>query len=441
MNIEKLIRGIKYGSNSITFAATIIGIIIIINLFIHSFNIQWDLTRSKLYSLSNESKTLLKDIDEKVELLFFANPADSISLDIKQLYESISKVNKNISLDIIDPMKNPSLVNEYQINSEYTFVVSSNKRTKQIPYYDLIRVNYNTEEHYFDGETSLIQAILDVTAEKEITVYILEGHGEFHKDKELTLLTHLLEQKGIKVVNYFLAKNKDIPKDCDIIYIIGPQFDYSPDEIKLLENYLDDDGKMLLTFNAYAEGENLNNLKNLALNYGIEIEDSLLKDPINNYVGDEQALIPLYNSHDIVKKLMEDNIATIIPRARKLSIKEKSAVTNNVVFETSEGLPFAITAEKEIIAGKKAQLLVIGNSFFAHDEIISIGGNIEIFFGALSWFREDSNIVDIPPKTYTPKPIVLVGTQPVLIFIVCIFLMPLFVFLFGGIVYFRRRAL
>lgn len=441
MNKKKFQKNLRYGTNSVIFTIAVVGVVILINLMLGSSKLKWDLTRDKIYSLSEEGQNALKNVNEEVEILFFAEPSDSIAMDVNQLYENMHSVNDKISMQILDPMKNPSLVNEYQIDSMYTSVVSSSKRTKQVPAYDLIRTNYETGEQYFDGEGSLIQAILDVTAEKQTKVYILEGHGEFQKDQDLLVLSSLLEQKGVMVESYSLTGKTSLPEDADIIYIIGPQIDYTSEEIDALKAYLDKGGKMVLAFNYYTEGEKLNNLKELSAAYGITVEDNILTDPNRNYSGDEETLIPEYVYHEIIEKLEEDRIATIIPRARGLSVNENSDMAANVVLQTSEEKPIAIASEKELDDTKKTQLFVIGNAFFAHDQVIGLAGNSEIFFGALKWFSTDSAVVDIPPKTYTSEPLVLIGSQALLIFGISVLLIPLFVFIFGGMIYFRRRSL
>ena len=130
-----------------------------------------------------------------------------------------------------------------------------------------------------------------MTAEKQTKVYILEGHGEFQKDQDLLVLSSLLEQKGVMVESYSLTGKTSLPEDADIIYIIGPQIDYTSEEIDALKAYLDKGGKMVLAFNYYTEGEKLNNLKELSAAYGITVEDNILTDPNRNYSGDEETLI------------------------------------------------------------------------------------------------------------------------------------------------------
>ncbi|HQD51521.1 MAG TPA: hypothetical protein PLL17_10400, partial [Defluviitaleaceae bacterium] len=90
MNRKKLSRNIKYSSNSFIFTAAVIGIVIIINLIIRSFHIQWDLTSNKIYTLSEEGINALKKLDQDVSILFFANPADPVTSDIQQLYENMA---------------------------------------------------------------------------------------------------------------------------------------------------------------------------------------------------------------------------------------------------------------------------------------------------------------------------------------------------------------
>lgn len=441
MNRKKLSRNIKYSSNSFIFTAAVIGIVIIINLIIRSFHIQWDLTSNKIYTLSEEGINALKKLDQDVSILFFANPADPVTSDIQQLYENMATVTNHISLEIIDPLKNPSLVNQYQITTEYSAVVSSEKMSKQVHGFDIIRTDYSTGEYFFDGEGALIQAILDVTADKQTQLYVLEGHGEFSLDENLTLFKYLLEQKGVKVHSFTLTTSADLPGDSDIICILGPLYDYTPNEIEILKDFLDKGGKVILAFNDYQENENLDNLKNFAQNYGIKVENIPLSNSLRHYAQDERALVPVYTSHEIVQRLEEDNIATIIPNARKLSIEKKEDIINRVVLETSQEEAIAITAEKYLDNDETAQLLVIGNAFFLHDQAISLGGNSDIVLGALTWFKDDESIVNIKPKTYSPEPIVLVGIQSQLIFLVCVVLIPLFVFIFGLMLYLRRRTL
>ena len=138
------------------------------------------------------------------------------------------------------------------------------------------------------------------------------------------------------VESYSLTGKTSLPEDADIIYIIGPQIDYTSEEIDVLKAYLDKGGKMVLAFNYYTEGEKLNNLKELSAAYGITVEDNILTDPNRNYSGDEETLIPEYVYHEIIEKLEEDRIATIIPRARGLSVNENSDMAANVVLQTSE---------------------------------------------------------------------------------------------------------
>ena len=57
----------------ITFILVLI-IIILINAIINQFNPSLDLTRDKVYSLSKESKTLIKNIKEPMSVKFFITP-------------------------------------------------------------------------------------------------------------------------------------------------------------------------------------------------------------------------------------------------------------------------------------------------------------------------------------------------------------------------------
>ena len=107
MNKKKFQKNLRYGTNSVIFTIAVVGVVILINLMLGSSKLKWDLTRDKIYSLSEEGKNALKDVNEEVEILFFAEPSDSIAMDVNQLYENMHSVNNKISMQILDPMKNP----------------------------------------------------------------------------------------------------------------------------------------------------------------------------------------------------------------------------------------------------------------------------------------------------------------------------------------------
>lgn len=123
----------------ITFILILI-IIILINAIINQFNPSLDLTRDKVYSLSKESKTLIRNIREPMSVKFFVtpnlpSPFSTYEKYVKDIFEGYKS--KNISFEIIDASKNQSLANQYGINSRQISVLERDQTQTKVAYLGL----------------------------------------------------------------------------------------------------------------------------------------------------------------------------------------------------------------------------------------------------------------------------------------------------------------
>ena len=123
----------------ITFILVLV-IIILINSIINQFNPSFDLTRDKVYSLSRESKTLIRNIKEPMSVKFFVTPNlpppfSTYEKYVKDIFEGYKS--KNISFEIIDASKNQSLANQYGINSRQISVLERDQAQTKIAYMGL----------------------------------------------------------------------------------------------------------------------------------------------------------------------------------------------------------------------------------------------------------------------------------------------------------------
>lgn len=123
----------------ITFILVLI-IIILVNLIINQFNPALDLTRDKVYSLSRESKTLIKNIKEPMSVKFFVTPNlpppfSTYEKYVRDIFEGYKS--QNISFEIVDASKNQSLANQYGINSRQISVLERDQAQSRIAYMGL----------------------------------------------------------------------------------------------------------------------------------------------------------------------------------------------------------------------------------------------------------------------------------------------------------------
>lgn len=75
-----------------------------------------DFTEEKLYSVSDESKEKVKDIDQEVTIYFFGADENTAIIDFAKQYTAI---NEKIKVEVVDSMQRPDLLE----NMEYLIIV------------------------------------------------------------------------------------------------------------------------------------------------------------------------------------------------------------------------------------------------------------------------------------------------------------------------------
>lgn len=123
----------------ITFILVLI-IIVLINLIVNQFNLSLDLTRDKVYSLSEESKTLIRNLKEPMSVKFFVTPNlpppfSTYQKYVKDIFEEYKS--QNISFEIIDASKNQSLANQYGVSSRQISVLERDQTQTKVAYMGL----------------------------------------------------------------------------------------------------------------------------------------------------------------------------------------------------------------------------------------------------------------------------------------------------------------
>ncbi|WP_300366100.1 GldG family protein [Brachyspira sp.] len=126
----------------ITFSLIVV-IIILINAILSQFTPTIDLTKDKIYSLSKESKSLVKNLKEPMSVKFFVTPNlpppfSTYERYIKDLFEGYKAAgSKNISFEVIDASKHSELASQYRINPTQISVLEKDQAQTKVAYMGL----------------------------------------------------------------------------------------------------------------------------------------------------------------------------------------------------------------------------------------------------------------------------------------------------------------
>jgi ABC-type uncharacterized transport system involved in gliding motility auxiliary subunit len=323
-------------------------------------------------------------------------------------------------------------------------------------------------------EESITNAILKVTREKNKVVYFLEGHNEGNindsqEAKGFASAKKAIESQNYEVKTLNLGQKPEIPEDCSVLVIAGPQVALLPTEGPLIDKFVDSGGKVMLL----QDPDKTAGLDALLKKWKIGLDDDIVVDSsgIGQLLGMGPAapLVTTYESHPITKDLTRS--MTFFPYARSVKTVENtgSAFSSTVLFKTSEAswgetnlksgsarydegtdvkgpVPLGIAStmavagdDKEKKRGKEARVVVIGDSDFASNQYFGQQRNGDLFLNAVSWLAEDEDLISVRPRSQENRSIQMTRASSSVLFWVTIVLLPGGALVSGILVWLRRR--
>ncbi len=424
-----------------------------------------DLTREKRFTLSDQTRKVLKSVAEPVTLLCFCKESQDDVPAMRDLLDQYTAACPKIEYRITDPDKNKALANKYSITVYGTIIAKYRDRTQTI--------NSISEEN-------VTNALLKLVEGKSKKVYFLTGHGEHALDsKEPTGLDGVakaLQAENYETAEFTLLRAPALPEDCSVLVLAGPTQDPQPAELESLKKYLMAGGKAAVM----VDPEKCPALASfLKTGFGVIVGDNLIVDQLSRMFGGDYLapVVTRYGKHPITQDF---GVATFFPLCRTVDAAAKTpegvrltpfagsgegswAETDFAMLEAGKAefnpdadkkgplslavaatiLPSAKDATKpegENPSGKspEGRLAVYGNSSFITNGYYKLSGNKDLFLNTVRWLSENENLIAIRPRSTEVQTLMLTPAQMRNVFFVPVVFVPLMVIL-GGIYVYRVR--
>jgi len=328
---------------TIILVAIIVAAFIALNLWVNTLNVTaLDFTQDKLYTLSDESKNLVKDIDKDITVYFFGlEDENNTAMNFVKQY---AEANEKIKIEVVKLAERPDLAQKYNIESEPTqviVVVACGEKEKILSASDFYTYDTTTYETIDITEEKLTNAILDVTTEEKPVVYFLTGHGEYSTTKEMVSFATLLENEIMEVKTLDLLK-ASFPEKCDTLIIATPSKDFADTEVEAITKYINKGGNILWMQDASLEERKLPNVQKILDLYGITFHKGVLleQDDSKMLLQNPQLIIPTITPHTITEDIYASE-GVMFASSGKLTIAdstklEELKVTVNEFIHSSE---------------------------------------------------------------------------------------------------------
>lgn len=439
--------------------------------------IRKDLTKSRLYSLSEFSENALSRLDFPVNILLFNHQSGDPLMDVLPLYTRLSK---NITYRFVNSLKEPELTKQYNVTQPGSLVFTAdNKLPILLPYRDMIRETADefgrpSKEYRF--EEKITSAILGFIDSKKSTVHFLEGHGEKSikdfKESGLSTLAATLRAENIEPVVLNILTEKTIPDDCGLLIIPGPRGKMTDHTLALIRKFSARRGALFIMLDPLTDINNtLTGLEALLDEYGIIARDDVIIDPVNflPQMGHEQGpFCPVirYDYHQIVNDLSRRNLHTVFFSAR--SVDQKKGMPENFVYNTVLNSFDTAWGERDIAdknkrgltknrdyAGpvclgavmqkrinndmsKEIRIACYGDSDFINNAVIDFVGHKDLFINTVRWLMAQENYITIRPRTEETSELYMPRSRQLLAVLFFVIIIPIGI-LAGGLIFIYRR--
>ena len=486
----KKIRRVQIGFNVLAQIILILFLAAMVNSIAFKHYQRWDFSRDQKYALSDKTKRFLHTIKSKIRIIVFFSSSTPITADVQNLLTEYQYAAKGkIDVEYIDPERNLSrakeLFDKYKVVSdESLLVIDYEGRSKTVKASEMAEVDQSgmamgegPRVTAFKGEQAITSAMLDLVEGRKNTLGYVLGHKEppLSENSTISVLKTFIENENIKFQELNLFDVDAVPADLKTIMIIGPQYDFSDREMKLVRDFWDKQGRILILLDPGPKTPKLNAFLN---DLGVKINDDRLMAFLRTGIQ-EVALTRDVQAHFLggspITKRLADVHALFFGGTSSLTLEPERVRAANIRIEpliqadkgyfaetdyntdnqakfqtdakkTGASPTIGASVEKGGSADKRVQvnssrLVVVSNATFVQDNAITQDQQaLDFISGSVNWLLSQEQLIGIAPKI--PRPLTFSLNEDALRNLrwIVLVLIPLVFAALGTAVWWKRRV-
>lgn len=359
-------------TKTILLVVCILAIFIEITILMQKLNLTpIDLTEDKLFTLTDESKEKVKDIEKNVNIYFVGYSEDDSTLDLARQY---TKVNENIKVEAVTSTDRPDLVQKYEIDtSSEGIIVESEEQYKVLASSDLYTYDYSTYESVNIAEEKLTAAIKSVSVEELPKVYFLSGYSTFSLNSGMQYFNMYLQNEVNEVKTLDILSEGKIPEDCNTLVITSPETDFDDIATNAITEYINKGGNILWLNAAIAQNKELPNVNKILAVYGINpFEVGIIRETESSKMvsNSPDLIMPEIQYSDATSKLSNTEGVIFINATKINTVDDDTLKTLNTekieLIKTSDKAYFRTNFENStdnIQSGEEEASFLVGAQF------------------------------------------------------------------------------
>lgn len=308
-------KNLKYGGYATITTLILLVALVLCNVLFNELGFKVDLTSNKMYTPSDDTTNILDKLEDDVTIYGLYNQGtedNDLNSRVIKLIESYVEMSDHLDFKKVDPLSDPTFVNQYLMDDSQSLangsLIIENQTTKKFKTVDISAMYEVTSDYStltrnvtgFSAEQALSSAIQYVCLLETPILHQLQGHSE-------TLLTtdfiDYLSYTNYQVDTMNLVLDNVDKLEANVytaVLVNNPRQDLSENEYEILLDYMEHGGRML--FLAANDTPEMPNFERLLARYGMSIQrGSMIETSMDYY----------YSLPIIIKPILgEDNSIT-----------------------------------------------------------------------------------------------------------------------------------
>jgi hypothetical protein len=274
-----------------------------------------------------------------------------------------------------------------------------------------------------------------------------------------------LRQENVEPMALRLSVAGEVPEDASALAIIGPQYDFTLDEIGILENYWEAGGRLLILLDPHSDTPNM---RDFIRRRAVDPRDDRVLRSIrltSDLVGIQPAVVAQFVRDSAITRGLEG--ANTILKGGTSSLGMDGTMADEVglslggLMFAEEGywgevdhqaqekyfnegvdnefpLPLAVSVEALNTAERDHRMIVIGNSEFLSNTNLKDASR-DFALNSVNWLLDRDFLIEIPPRERDLSMLQLTPEQKRQILFYCVVLVPGIAAGVGLIIWLKRR--
>jgi hypothetical protein len=473
----------KIGFDVVVRTFLVLAVVVMVNYlgakFFHRFYLS-----SQTQQLSTRTLSVVNSITNRVAVTVYYDKSDDWYPMIMALLNEYHTANPRISVKTVDYTLDAGEAEKIKAQYKLSSVKDKNlvifdagdnhvkiangdelSQVKLEPVPNPSKPEFRRKPVAFNGEMLFTAMLLAVENPKPLKAYFLQGHGEpslsDSGDQGYLKFGAILGENFVATEPLQLLGENPVPDDCNLLIIAGPRGAFSEAELRKIDQYLAQGGRLFMLFN-YFSVKNPTGLEPILARWGVSVlADTVQEKEQGNTTSGSDVIINTFSDHPVVNPLTGLALQLILPRpvgavdlqnppadAPKVDELVSSSPQSTLMGDSTaapRSYPLMVAVEQKSVPGVAStrgitRMVVAGDSFFLGNRQIESGANRDFAGYAVNWLLDRTVLLNgIGPRPVTEFRLTMTQAQQINVRWLLLGALPGAILLFGWLVWLARR--